>query len=237
MKKIDYGFVINRISYSETSLILRIFTLENGLKPFLFQGAKKKKGYLVAPLSPLEFSYYQRNDSSLAKMTEASLFVQLDTVFSHPIKSGLLFFQNEVLKEILHEGVEDRNLFQFIQTELLWLEHATEFTNYPIFWLLELMKSQGFMPQIEEENGYFLDMENGLITKHAPTTGHIYRTGDEVLTLIHVMDLEKEQFLSTSISKVTREKLLNLLLDYYALHFPNFGPLKSIEVLESVWHS
>lgn len=236
MKKIDNGFVITRIPYSETSLILRVFTLEQGLKPFLFQGAKKKKGYLVAPLSPLEFTFYQRNDSTLAKMTEASLFLQLDTVFSHPIKSGLLFFQNEVLKEILHEGVEDRNLFQFIETELRWLEHATEFTNYPIYWFIELAKSQGLMPQIEEEDGRFLDMENGLITKNAPATGHIYRTGEEVSTLAHLLELTKEELLSCSISKALREKLLHLLLEYYAFHFPNFGPLKSIEVLESVWH-
>jgi DNA repair protein RecO (recombination protein O) len=236
MKKIDNGFVIARIPYSETSLILRVFTLEQGLKAFLFQGAKKKKGYLVAPLSPLEFAYYQRNDSSLAKMTEASMFLQLDTVYSHPIKSGLLFFQNEVLKEILHEGVEDRNLFHFIQAELRWLEHATEFTNYPIFWLLEITRSQGFIPQIEEQNGLFLDMENGLITKNAPATGHIYRTGEEVNTLAHLIELTKEELLSTPISKAVREKLIHLLLEYFRFHFPHFGPLKSIEVLETVWH-
>jgi DNA repair protein RecO (recombination protein O) len=70
MKKTDSGILLKRIPYSETSLVLTIFTLLEGKKSFLFQGAKKKKGNVLLPLSPIELTYFQRDDSQLAKIYE-----------------------------------------------------------------------------------------------------------------------------------------------------------------------
>ena len=92
MKYSEQGIIITRFSYSETSVMLKVFTKEHGLKSFLFQGAKKKKGVVLLPLSPIEFTCYQRDESHLAKMTDATLFYTFETIPFNPIKSTVIFY-------------------------------------------------------------------------------------------------------------------------------------------------
>ena len=61
------GIVLQKIDYSETSLIVKVLTAEFGLKSFIYQGAKrsKKKGQLVSPLSVLNMMLQPRACSYL----------------------------------------------------------------------------------------------------------------------------------------------------------------------------
>ena len=68
MKSTDKAILLNRINYSESSLIITYYTLNNGIQKFLFQGGKKKANNLF-PLSISEITYYNRPDSSLGKVT------------------------------------------------------------------------------------------------------------------------------------------------------------------------
>ena len=58
------GIVLSKVDYSETSIILKLLTEKEGVKSFIFQGAKRKnkKGNIISPLAILSVEYYQRND-------------------------------------------------------------------------------------------------------------------------------------------------------------------------------
>ena len=88
------GIVLHKVNYSETSLILKVFTLQNGLQSFIFQGAKRKgkKGNLISPLSIIQINYFQRQDSDLAKISEIESEISYKTIPFDPIKSGIVFF-------------------------------------------------------------------------------------------------------------------------------------------------
>ncbi len=226
--------LISRIPYSETSMIVRCFTQNHGLKAFLFQGAKKKKAHVLMAMAPLEFTYYQRGDSQLGKMTEAQLFYTFHELPFHPVKSGIAFFMAEMLQNVLHEDVKDEPLFEFLVSELQWFDHTTVYTNYPIYWLLEMTQHLGFYPFVVDVDGHYFDLEDGQFVSAAPLN-HTCQKGEIVELLRDLTGHTKEEILSWSISKPDRKKLLNLLLEYYRFHIPAFRALKSIEVIESLW--
>lgn len=234
MKKTDAGILLKRIPYSETSLVLTIFTLTEGKKSFLFQGAKKKKGNVLLPLSPIELTYFQRDDSQLAKISETQLLHTFESIPFHPIKSTIVFFEVEVLQSILHEGVKDEILFRFIENELCWMDKPVPLTNYPIYWMLELTKYLGFFPLKPDNKTPFLDLENGLFLGSAPLHTN-YKNGIEVEWLSEFVNLSKEEILAIELPKKHRKNCLSILLEFYKFHIPNFNLKDSIAIIESIW--
>jgi DNA repair protein RecO (recombination protein O) len=234
MKKTDFGILLKRIPYSETSLVLSIFTLSEGKKSFIFQGAKKKKGIVLLPLSPIEITYFQRDDSQLGKISETALIQTFETIPFHPIKSTIIFFKVEVLQTILHEGVKDEQLFRFIKNELHWLDQTDDLTNYPIYWLLELTKYLGFFPLKPIHKTPFFDLQNGLFLGNAPSHTN-YKNGIEVEWLSEFVSLTKEALLAVEIPKKYRKNCLSILIEFYKFHIPNFNLKDSIAIIESIW--
>ena len=120
MRKTDIGIILNRISYSETSIIVKCFTRDNGLKAFLVQGGKKKYSSALQVMMPVEFTFYQKKEE-LAKMYDPALVLNLQETQFDPLKSSYLFFQSEILLQCLKEGQIDAELFRFSMEELVWL--------------------------------------------------------------------------------------------------------------------
>lgn len=233
MKQLDKGLILHRISYSESSYILKIFTESQGLKSFLFLGGKKKKGQQVILFSPIEFSFYQRNDSQLGKLTELKAISNESQLHFNPIKASILYFQAEILLKCIHENDKDEHLFHFLEHEIAWLSESNLLSNYPLFWLLELSKYLGFYPLLDGKSASYFDLEEGIISDFVPNN-HVYESSESVKQLAELIPLSKTFFLATKLSKTERKNLLNLLLKYYQFHIANFKEIKSIEILEEV---
>lgn len=185
-------------------------------------------------MAPIEFTYYQRNDSQLGKMTEAQLFLSLQDLRFHPVKSVLLFFMAEMLLHTVHEEAKDEPLFHFIENELVWLDETTEFTNYPLFWMLELTQYLGFYPYVVDEKGEYFDLEDGQFVQSSPYN-HTSQKSETVNQLRDLIGHSKNEILAWKISKTERKQIMQLLFNYYQIHIPNFNRLKSIEIIESIW--
>ena len=184
------------------------------------------------PMAPLEFTCYQRNDSKLAKMTEAQLFISFTEIPFHPIKSGLVFFMAEVLQNVLHEDVKDVHLFDFIEQEMQWLDHSSLITNYPVYWMFEISKHLGFFPLFSD--GKYFDLEEGVFSESIPVN-HRYLSGETVRLLHDLIPLGKNEIMAYTLNKNERKMLLNFLFDYFTFHLPNFKKIKTIEIIEESW--
>lgn len=234
MKGIQHGILLRKFNYSETSLILHFYTLENGFQAYLFQGGKKKKGNVLQALSMVEITAYRRPDSDLGKITEiSSTFVPQNTPFN-PVKSSLAFFIAEVLSLTLHNNGEDEKLYAFLEREIKWLDIATELTNYPIWFLLKLAEQVGIGINIEDKNGLFFDLQEGLISNQTPSS-HLFVKDEIVPILKELLKFEKSELLAYHIPKRHRNHLTNLLIDYYRVHINGFKPLKSIEIIQEIF--
>ena len=232
---ITEGIVIQKVDYSETSLILKVLTPEFGLKSFIFPGAKRKnkKGQLVFPLSILSITYFQRKESDLARISGVELGAICKHIPFDPVKSSVVFFVNEVLLQTIKEEEADPGLFLFIKNLIQIIDVRSNLANVPIQFLLELLKHLGYYPIIEKNATYF-DYLNGRLTRNEPAHPN-YMRGESTQFLIQIMhsNLTDE---SKKIPNRNRQYVLSGLLDYYKVVLGSFKPLKSIDVLEAVLH-
>lgn len=230
------GIVLQKIDYSETSLIVKVLTPTEGIISFIFQGAKRKnkKGNLISPLAVLNFDYYKRNDSSLAKVTSVEPAIVFKSIPFDPYKSSVLFFMNEVLSKCIKEKDADPDLYTFLRSVLEILDLSEKIGNFPIKFLYQLTKYLGFYPQ-QEEGGLYLDLQEGKYVRYIPN--HPFYLSEEKSALL--LQLSGMNFDGKSDPIITLEKRRELvydLLKYYQVIFDNFEEIQSIAVLEATFH-
>lgn len=230
------GIVLQKINYSETSIIVKLLTEHEGVKSFIFPGAKnkKKKGNLIAPLSILSLTYFQRTNNALATIQEIEPSVVFRELPFNPYKSSILFFMNEILNNTVKEQEDNAELFQFLKSALQILDLSNNTSNFPIKFLLLLTKYLGFFPKIADDPRYF-DMREGCFVRNIPA--HPMYVSESLSKLI--LDFSKCNLDGTNdpqIDLITRRKLISELINYYRLIYDNFKDLNSLAVLEATFH-
>lgn len=234
MKATDKAVVLSRLPYSETSLIVNLFTLESGLQTFLFQGAKKKKGLILFPLELVEITYYKRGDSSLMKLTEMESLEPLHQLLSNPLKSSVAFFVSELMLICLRDNHQDKKLFQFLNDEIRWLNESEELSNYLIWFLAQVSKLEGFQPEIQNNPPRYFELQEGKFTNEIPFFP-AYMEESWLHWLADSLEYDKLDFLALSIPKDERVKLIDAWLEYYQFHVSGMRKMKSLEVIRTVF--
>ncbi len=235
MKNTDRAILLNRISYSESSLIVTYYTFENGIQKFIFQGGKKKAHQLF-PLSLSEITYYKRPDSDLGKLTSAESYQLLKEVPFNPIKSTIAFFIAEVLLKCLKTEESEKDLFLFLEEEIIRLDQFDNFTYFPILFLIKFSHYLGIFPHKENNNCIYFNLMEGVFVQIKPA-GDIYYTGESVELISSIISKINEPVLTLSTSKKVRENALQIMVQYYQLHVPQFKELNTFEVIKEILYS
>lgn len=233
------GIVLKTTNYSESSVVVQVFTDKFGLQSYLINGVKKPKSKvklnMLQPLHLLEMVVYHKPTGNLQRISELRNQPVLQSIPYDVIKSCLAMFINEVLYKSLKLHYEDEPLFNYIYNAVELLDRTEEgLANFHLFFLLRLTKYLGFYPDRTLESGAkFFDLKEGAYTKIQPLHRFII---DESLifdfTELIGATFEKLSFLS--IKSQNRKALLSKILDYYALHIESFGEVKSHLILEEV---
>jgi len=146
------GIVLNRIKYSDTGLIVAIFTEKFGLLSFLIYLGKSKsaraKQNLLQPLYLLDMQIYYKEKNSLQKVKSYSLDTPFAEIPFDMSKSGISFFISEFLVKTLRENEKDEQLFNFVKNSSLILDHYTHnISNFHISFLTSLSRYLGIFPE------------------------------------------------------------------------------------------
>ena len=233
MKKTDKAILLNKISYSESSLILTFYTYQNGIQKFIFQGGKKKAHHLF-PLALSEITFYKRPDSTLGKVTSSESYKPLNNLPFHPIKSTIAFFVAEVLLKCLQTEESEIDFFQFIEDEIIDLDKSEDVSFFPILFLLKLTYHMGIYPNTVSEPFLYFNLMEGEIGNVKPI-GDIFYEGkaiDLISKLIEGQQIEKEVY-----SKEIRAEALQILIQYFQIHIPKFNQLNSLEVIREILYT
>ncbi len=230
------GIVLRKTDYSETSIVLKVLTPDEGVKSFIFQGAKrkKKKGNIISPLGLISIEYYQRNDSDLAKISAIEPLMIFKTIPFDHYKSSIVFFMNEVLNNTIKENENNQALYDFLVNILEILDLSDSIANFPIKFLYRLTKYLGFYPN-EVENAVYLDLQECSYTKYEPNHSAFLSKRNSLL-LLQFSGMNFDGISDPEIGLNTRRELVYDLLKYYHVIFENFKPIQSLEVLEATFH-
>ena len=232
---ITEGIVIHKTNYSETSLVLKVLTANKGIKSFIFKGAKRKhkNGQLVSPLSILNITYYQRNDSDLAKISAVELQVIYKNIPFNPIKAAVVFFLNEIILKTIKEEEKNSQLYEFIKSAIQVLDVIKSESHFPLLFLSKLLQHLGYSPLINKQATYF-DYLNGKFSNNEPNhPNYMHGKNVQYLNQIFKSNLTTE---TLNIPAKNRQQILVGLLDYYKAVLGDFKTLKSLDVLEAILH-
>lgn len=143
------GIVLNYIKYKETSIISKIYTKEFGLKSYLINGVRTKKGKFnissFQPLSLLELVVYENKNSQIGRIKE----LKFDKIYftNHHVqkKISICLFISEVLLKLITFQVPDKNQFNFVRNSLIELDKIEDnYENFHIIFLIKFSKYLGF---------------------------------------------------------------------------------------------
>src|SRR6056297_3305585 len=102
------GIVFSALKYGEADLIVKCFTQKSGLKTYLLRGVlKSKKGKIKAslfqPLTQLEIVASHKDKGALEYMKEAKLGIVYQSLHTNVVKSTVVMFLSEVLRNAVKE--------------------------------------------------------------------------------------------------------------------------------------
>ena len=232
------AIVLSKINYSETSLIVRCYTLSDGLKSYIVKGSKqgrngKKNTALFQPLNQLEITFQHKAKSSLSIPKSTKISNPYQTIPYAMNKLSVVLFLSEVLSAALKEEEANPSLFQFLSKSLSWFDVQDNVANFHIFFLLCLTKHLGFFPDVNHLNLPYFDLENGCFTAHK--SAHLVDDAALVSVLKSYLGTTFDELSEVLVSKQNRKQLLEILMEYYQIHLQGFSRPKSLNVLNEIY--
>ena len=236
------AIVISTVKYGDSSLIARCYCKKLGLKSFMLKGilTSKKGGLkksLFQPLNLINISTQIKNQSNqrLNFIREGSLKVHFKEIPLKIKKNAIALFISEVISRVIYEeGNPNIALYSFLENSIIRLE-KDEFS--PVFHLkfLTLLSDQlGFSPNLMSMEKEFFDMESGCFCENSDSR---YAVGGETIIVFKkLLNLNFDDLVQIKISNRLRIKVLDFLIDYFNIHLPRFGNIKSIAVLHEIFH-
>ena len=219
--------VLNSIRYKDTSIIVKIFTRELGLKSYLVNGVrsmgKGSKMALYQPLTLLDLVVYNKENSGLQRISEAKLQRAHQRIPFDFSRTSIALFITEVINRSIYENYQNESLFDFLTDSIIILDQGEALlTHFPLVFLIEKAKFLGFSP--EDAEGFLLE------SVHQP-----FSEQEIPLILEYLERLLSEKYqCCEKIPVGLRRKLLDHLLDFYAQHMENSSSFKSLAVIRQV---
>lgn len=234
------GIVLHTIPYSDSSLIVKIYTEHFGLQSYIVSGARSKKGQrranLLQPLSQLDLVVQHREKNTLHRIVELSCKIPYKTISEDIQKTGVALFLAEVLLKSLREEEGRPDFFRFIANAFQILDLETgSCVNYHFCFLMQLTRFLGFYPQPPETlREVFFDLQEGVFRMDAPYHPY-YAEPAQAELLMRLLPVGFDQMHTLDYTNAQRRELLNILLRYYELHLDNMREIKSHKVLEAIF--
>mgnify|MGYP001278525724 CR=1 FL=1 len=236
------AIVLRTVKYSESSVIVKMYTEKFGLKSFLIRGVRKKHSKtspnLLQPLCLNEIVFNNTEKDQLHIPKEISSWYQFTTLPFDVVKSSQALFINELIYRSVREEETNPDFFNFLAESIIYIDQASATQgNLHIAFALHLTKFLGFYPlgSFSPQTPYFL-LKEGLFSK--------FKSNDDFFLDQQFSELFDSLLKTTPedsgkirISAETRRALLEKIIVYYQLHHIGFGEIKSVDILNQLFHS
>ena len=215
------GIVFRFTKYSETSIIVTIFTSQFGLQSYMVNGVRSKSARnaiaLYQPLTLLDLVVYHRENANILRIKEVKCLHAYKTIYQDVRKSAIAMFLNEILNKAVKEQSHADSIGDFLIHSFITLDDLPATENFHLMFLIKLSRHLGFGPQ----------------TIHEVLDGYSINQGEvEALQTLLICEYDQPLILSYE----ARKNLLDCLLRFYTRHIENLGEVRSVEVLKQVFN-
>ena len=217
------ALILGKIRYGESSLIVRVYTLEMGRQSWLVNGVFKAKPSfspgIFQPLNQVEAVLYLKPNQDLQRLKEARIGFFYNSLYNDMAKMAMVLFIAEALDKLLMEEEGNTQLFAFLNKSLQYLDlESKPSPHFHIKFLLQIAQYIGYDMHHAEEV-----WKESLLPMNY----------EEVAVLQSL--IEQPITAQPAIPKPIRLHLLEVVLHWYAKHDVNLLNLKSLPVLHQVF--
>ena len=233
------AIVISSLKYGDSSLIVKCFTKDEGLKSYLLRGvSKSKKGNLknayFQSLIQLEIVANHNNKGNLNSIKEVQIKNHYKTIHTDIVKQSVAMFIAEILNYSIQEEEQNLGLYQYLESSLIWLDTHNNPANFHLLFLLNLTKYLGFYPDLSDQNNNYFNLSEGRFSSFKPNEKYI--TKNELNQFKKLLGINFEALHNIEFNGKNRQTILIILIQYFELHLNGFRAPKSLQVLKSVFN-
>ena len=238
--------VLRTIDYSDTSLIVRLFTEQYGKVTVIAKGARRPRQALSSVLQPpnhIAVWYHYKDGRDIQTLSKSEFVERYTGLAAQLARSAAALVAVEMLDRAVHDSDPHPLLFRLITATLRHLDQAAGDVAVMLhFYQLHLARQLGFAPRLtlcgqcgRALKEASLDMTTGnLLCRRCRPTGGLH-LGNAALR--HLQDLGR-----THISRLpdlqpdehTRQEVGNFLLNHLFFHVDGMSNLKSIRFWRQV---
>ena len=234
------GYVLRTVKYGDHQLIADIFTESNGLLTFIIPGARKSgvhsKAIFLQTLSSLDLIIEVQEGKNFQKIKDLK-FDRLFTNIQADIRKGsILLFLGDVLRNSIKENAPNKELYEFIELNLHFLDKANKgYSNVSIYFLLHLTAYLGFFPVNEwSEMNSSLNLKDGQFEPFQGVSDCNLEVEPSKL-LDQLLNIPLQNIGSIILSREQRLYLIDKIIWYYRYHLDYFQDLKSLPILKEIF--
>lgn len=231
---------LRTIKYNERHSILSAYSLEAGRVSFLVPaGAGReasRRRALLMPLGAFECVADIRHGQEVHIMREPRAEIVMHGIHSHPVKNALALFIAEFLTVVLRESQEDVALYTFLRRSIECLNAPISgVANFHICFLYRLGRFIGIEPDVSTyAPGKVFDMMDGTFRRTPPLHTR-YLNSDSAAVVAMLSRMTYDNMHRFRLSRENRNRMLDVILEYYTIHYASLSSLKSIDVLRSLF--
>lgn len=236
------GIVLRTTAYGETSVIASVYTERFGLQSYLVNGVRSNKNNnakssLYQPSAILDLEVYHNEFKNLQRIREARWHYMYQQLMFNVFCNTISLFMVEVLQKTIREPEQNQDLFDFIEDAFIELDRSSgkALLNYPLFFLTHLMGLFGFtIHDNYSAQRPFLDLKDGKFISDQPDHPY-YLDAQKSAGISEIMKARHPQELSEiSLNNQLRRELIEAMLQFYTLHIPDFGSIRSLPILRAI---
>lgn len=234
------AIVLRTVKYGESRIIVDLLTREAGRVSMVCQLTKSGKGkikkQLLQPMTMLDVVFDYRKNISLQHFQDLRIGQVYRSLLFDPYKLSITLFLAEFLIYATRDETDNRQLYDFIETSLLWLDNADGgFANFHLVFMLRISLFIGFYPNLDDyHEGCWFDLREGCFTPLRPSHNDCLKP-DEAARMRTIMRMSLDNMHLFRMSRVERNRCAEIILYYYRLHQSDFPELRSIEVLKELF--
>lgn len=233
------GIIFKSIKYSETSLILDIYTLDHGLKSFIISGVRKSrsktKAGIFQVMNILNLVAYHKENDSLSRIKESNLNYPFTELPFNVIKSSIALFMIDIARHSVKEKYANTNLYNFLKAWLVFVDTTqASLSNLHLIFLIELAAILGFEihDNYNDQKSYF-NLLDGNFTHER--SDHKYVLDQANSLVIHdLLGFNRSNISDYKIEKALRNEILDHLISFYKVHMQGFGEIKTLDIYRTV---
>ncbi len=231
--------VLSSLKYSDTSLIVKCYTEQEGIKSYIIKGILKAKkgGIKVAyfqPLTQLILVANHSSKSSLNTLKEVQILNPYKTIYRDIVKQSVVLFMSEVFSNSIQEEEKNEDFYTYLEAGLIWLDAHDKIANFHLLFLLNAAHFLGFYPNTTVSTLLGFDLLNGNFSE--PTGHKNIISGNEFYQFKKLLGITFDTIEDVSFSKNERQLVLQIIIRYFELHLDGFRKPKSLQILEAVFN-